>query len=103
MQHKREPRNQPLAASRSHRTATWENARADPAERTRKYWFDFVTDCEMKKPCASAWPRTAALSRVDGHERTACDHLVKNRQQPIDVWVVVDDFNHDRQVARQLD
>jgi hypothetical protein len=34
-------------------------------------------------------------------ERTACDHLVQNRKKPIDVCLVVDNFNDDRQIRAE--
>jgi hypothetical protein len=39
----------------------------------------------------------------DRHEGTSRDHLVEDRQEPIDMCLVLDNLNHDGQVRRQLD
>ena len=41
--------------------------------------------------------------RLDRHQRTAGQHLVEDRQQTVDVLLIVHDFNQDGQVGRQLD
>ena len=37
------------------------------------------------------------------HERPTRHHLVKDRDQTIDVRLIVNDFDHDWQICRQLD
>jgi hypothetical protein len=38
-----------------------------------------------------------------GNQRSTCDHLVKDGDQTIDVCLIVNDLDHDRQVCGQLD
>jgi hypothetical protein len=38
-----------------------------------------------------------------GHQRATCDHLVKDRDQTIDVRLIVNDLDHDWQICGQLD
>src|SRR5688572_16315113 len=39
---------------------------------------------------------------LDGHQRAPSDHLIQNRQQLVDVRLVIDHFDQYWQVAREL-
>jgi hypothetical protein len=40
---------------------------------------------------------------LDGDQRTAGDHLVQDRQQFVDMGLIIDDFDQYRQIRREFD